>query len=66
MWRLLVVSTILSFIGVLLISVHAVKRSCPPDQVVVRYKDRTFEQQQNNPMLPTELYWHMFHKKKRF
>ena len=63
MWRLLIIATFIGLLGVFMLALHAVKRSCPPEQVVVKYKDRTFEEKQNNPVLPTELYWGMFHRR---
>ena len=58
-------SLCMCIIGIFMICIHAVKRSCPPDQIVIKYKDMTFEQEQNNLQLPTDLYWNMFHARTR-
>lgn len=54
---------ILCFVfGLLLITVEIVKMTfkCPPAKVVYRYIPRTFEEEQNEPVYPSEIFKKMF------
>ena len=45
-----------------MISLHYVKQSCPPNKVVFKYIEKTFEQEQNEILMakPNQLYSNIF------
>lgn len=53
---------LLLFIGILLvvIEVTRVSQRCPESKIIYRYIPRTFEQEQNEPVYPSDIFKTMF------
>lgn len=55
---------LLLFIGIMLIIVEIIntEKKCPPERVIYRYIPRTFEEEQNEPALVTDIFSTMFNQ----
>lgn len=53
---------IVLFIGILLVSISITiaTKKCPEPQIIYRYVPRTFEEEQNDPVLPSDIFKTMF------
>lgn len=59
---LLILACFMFLIGFFMVSLHYVKQSCPPEKVVFKYIEKSFEQEQNEILAnkPSQLYSNVF------